>query len=103
MSLQIEAGGLISKGEYARAISVHYGIVRRYRDSFAACEMAYADLGGLLDGSGPRKELFQAHPRLQLSEAPHPIPAQLNHTLANRWDQAITMLPLASDSNPEVP
>ena len=63
-----QADRLISHGGFDQAVSVYHEIIRRYSDSYAACERSYVDIGGT-EGL-PHFFTFPAHPRIFVGASP---------------------------------
>jgi len=102
-SLQKEANRLIDHGEFDQAISVHYAIIRRYRDSYAACERAYTDLGDL---HILLMELDLAENYFKLALGYSPMKPHLHYllgftyALTYRWNQAVTEFRFCTQQDP---
>jgi tetratricopeptide (TPR) repeat protein len=103
-SLQHEAGRLTSEGEFGQAISVHYSIIRRYRDNDAVCERAYIDLG---DVHLILMELDLAENYFKLALGYSPVKPHIHYLLGfsyslnDQWDLAITEFRFCTDQDPE--
>jgi tetratricopeptide (TPR) repeat protein len=99
-----QADHLINTGEFAQADSVYHDIIRRYRDSYAACEKAYVDLGEL-QILLMELELAENYFKLALGYSPlkpH-VHYQLGFTysLDYQWDKATIEFRFCTQQDPE--